>query len=78
MKTEPLLYEITVRGHLDPRRLGWFENLKVSQCPNGETVLVGTIPDQAGLHGLLCWLYDIGMPLLSVRRFVDENMEKEK
>ncbi len=78
MKTEPLLYEIRVRGHLDPRRLSWFENLTVSQCPNGETVLVGLIPDQAALHGLLCWLYDIGMPLLSVRQFVDENKEKEK
>lgn len=78
MKTNTLLYEIRVQGHLEPRRLRWFENLTVSQCPNGETVLVGPIPDQAALHGLLSWLYDIGMPLLSVKRLAKENKEKEK
>ena len=78
MKKEPLLYEIRVQGHLDPRRLRWLENLSVTQSCNDETVLVGPIPDQAALHGLLCWLYDIGMPLLSVRQLLDENEEREK
>jgi len=77
VKKEHPVYEIRVRGHLDPRRLRWFENLKVTQCPNGETILVGPIPDQSALHGLLSWLYDIGIPLLSVKQFVDENEEKK-
>ena len=68
MKKERPVYEIRVRGHLDPHRLRWLENLTVDHCPNGETVLVGPIQDQSTLHGLLSWLHDIGIPLLAVKR----------
>lgn len=78
MKKEPLLYEIRVQGHLDPRRLHWLENLTVTQSTNNETVLLGPIPDQAALFGLLSWLYDLGIQLLSVKRLVNKNEETEK
>ena len=77
MKKEHPVYEIKVRGHLAPRRLRWFENLKVTQCHNGETVLVVPIPDQSALHGLLSWLHDIGMQLISVKQLVNDNEEKK-
>jgi hypothetical protein len=32
-----------------------------------ETTLVGRIPDQAALAGVLSALYDLGLPLLSVQ-----------
>jgi hypothetical protein len=35
---------------------------------NGETTIEGLIPDQAALFGLLNWLYDLGIPLVSVNR----------
>jgi hypothetical protein len=62
------LYEIRVQGHLAPRRLRWFDGLTVCQEPNGETVIVGPVRDQAALYGLLNWLRNIGVVLLSVRR----------
>ncbi len=62
------LYEIRVQGHLAPRRLRSFEGLAVRQEPNGETVIVGPVGDQAALYGLLNWLHNIGVVLLSVRR----------
>ena len=62
------LYEIRVQGHLAARRLCSFEGLAVRQEPNGETVIVGPIRDQAALYGLLNWLHNIGVALLSVRR----------
>lgn len=68
MKTEHPVYEIRVRGHLDSRRLRWFENLTITQQPNGDTVLVAPIQDQSALNGLLSWLYDIGIPLIAVKR----------
>jgi len=77
VKKERPVYEIRVRGHLDPHRLRWLENLKVTQCPNGETVLVVPILDQSALHGLLSWLHDIGMPLISVKQLVNDNEEKK-
>jgi hypothetical protein len=76
MNIEPPVYEIRVQGYLDPRRLRWIENLTAYQCPDGETVLVGPIQDQSILHGLLSWLYDIGIPLISVKQLghkIEEN-----
>jgi len=76
VKKEHPVYEIRVRGHLDPKRIHWFESLTVGKGSDGETLIVGPIPDQAALHGLLSWLYDIGMPLLSVKQIVYERDEK--
>jgi hypothetical protein len=78
MKKEAPVYEIRVQGHLDPQRLRWLEKLTSSQRPNGETVLVGPIQDQSTLHGLLSWLYDIGMPLVSVKQVGNEFEENKK
>lgn len=65
---DPINYEIHVKGHLDERRMRWFEGLTVSACPNGETILSGPILDQAALHGILNRIRDLGLPLLLVRR----------
>jgi hypothetical protein len=73
VKKERPVYEIRVRGHLDPHRLRWLESLTVDQRPNGETLLVGPIQDQSTLHGLLSWLHDIGIPLISVKQLFADN-----
>jgi hypothetical protein len=59
-------YEIRVKGHLSPQRLKKFEYLNVTHGPNGDTILSGPLRDQAELYGLLLWLWDIGIPLVSV------------
>ena len=61
-------YEIRVEGHLDQRRVSDFNNLTVTHHLNGETALAGPIPDQAALYGLLNWLRDLGISLVSVNR----------
>ena len=58
-------YEIRVRGRLDRRWTAWLDGLDL-QTEDGTTVLRGSIPDQAALHGLLHKLRDIGLPLISV------------
>jgi hypothetical protein len=78
VKKEHPVYEIRIQGHIDERRLSWLENMTIDHCPGGEMLLVGSIPDQAALFGLLSWLYDLGVPLLSVRQLVIQNEEKEK
>jgi hypothetical protein len=64
----PMNYEIRVKGHLDARRMRWFEGLDVRLDPNGETIISGPIIDQAALHGLLNRIRDLGLPLLLVKR----------
>jgi hypothetical protein len=61
-------YEIRVQGHISPRRFRGFEGLSVSHHPDGETVLVGSFPDQSALFGLLNWLHDLGILLISVNQ----------
>jgi hypothetical protein len=66
--TEPVRYEIRVQGVLDPRWSAWFEGLRVTSDERGQTTIAGPVTDQAGLHGLLTKVRDLGLPLLEVRR----------
>jgi hypothetical protein len=63
---EPGLYEIRIKGHLDDRWTAWFGGLTVTSEENGDTLLTGSVVDQAALHGLLRKVRDLGMPLVSV------------
>jgi hypothetical protein len=61
------IYEIRVRGLLDPQWSSWFDGLAVEDAGQDETVIVGPVADQAALHGLLTRVRDLGLPLLAVR-----------
>jgi hypothetical protein len=65
-------YEIRIRGHLAPHRLGCFESFVIRRQPDGDTVLVGSVRDQSALYGLLSWLQDLGVTLVSVQRLGEE------
>jgi len=73
---EPGRYEIRIRGHLDDRWADWFEGLTITREDNGETLLIGTVVDQAALHGWLRKVRDLGMPLVSVNR-IEPNQTDE-
>jgi len=70
--TTPPLYQIKVKGHLDPRWSEWFDGLAITHKPNGETLLAGPVVDQAALHGLLSKVRDLGLTLLLVIRVEPE------
>jgi hypothetical protein len=59
-------YEIRVKGLLDGRWNAWFEGLQV-RSEGEETIISGSVPDQAALHGLLAKVRDLGLFLISVR-----------
>src|SRR5689334_23739839 len=63
---EPRMYEIRLKGHLDDKWADWFDGLTITRADNGETLLHGTVIDQAALHGVLRKVRDLGLPLLSV------------
>jgi hypothetical protein len=59
-------YQIRIKGHLGPQWKDWFEGLTITLEDNGETLLTGSVIDQAALHGLLKKVRDLGLPLVSV------------
>jgi hypothetical protein len=75
---ELAVYEIVIQDHLATRRFQQFEGLAVTHQPNGETRLVGSIPDQAALYGLLNWLRDLGASLVSVKRLEGSEGTRER
>jgi hypothetical protein len=64
--SQPVVYQIKIKGQLNSQWTDWFEGLKITLEENGDTVLTGPVVDQAALHGLLKKVRDLGMPLVSV------------
>ena len=56
-----------VRGHLGETMRSAFPALRAQPRGVG-TVLTGTLPDQAALHGVLAEIEALGLELLEVRR----------
>jgi len=65
---KPAKYEIQVGGHLGMNWFDWFEEITV-ESDSGITMITVDIVDQAALHGLLARIRDLGLPLISLRRF---------
>lgn len=65
--SQPLVYQIRLKGHLGSQWTDWFEGLTIMLEEDGDTLLTGPVIDQAALHGLLKKVRDLGMPLVSVR-----------
>jgi hypothetical protein len=74
-KSQPLVYQIRIKGHLGRQWTDWFEGLTITLEDNGETLLTGPVVDDAALHGLLKKVRDLGMPLLSVNRIEPDQAE---
>ena len=64
--SQPMIYQIKIRGHLDCNWSDWFGGLTITLENSGDTLLTGPVVDQAALHGLIKKVRDLGLPLLSV------------
>ena len=58
--------EIRVKGLIDQHWSDWMEGLTITHTELGESVLTGTIRDQATLRGLLSRIADLGLELILV------------
>ena len=70
--SQPVVYQIRVKGVLDPCWAGWFEGLTITEQED-ETIITGPVSDQAALHGLLSKIRDLGLPLVSINRLASDE-----
>lgn len=61
-----MICHIRIKGHLGHHWSDWFEGLAITLEDTGDTLLSGSVVDQAALYGLLRKVRDAGIPLLSV------------
>jgi hypothetical protein len=71
-----LRYELRVNGRLTGEAADWFEDMTLSidkTSTPSQTVIQGTIRDQAALYGLISRIRDLGLLLLSVNLIEQEK-----
>jgi len=63
------VYQILIRGQLDPQWSSWFEDLSVVQVEgeHGITCLAGPVRDQVALRGILNKLWDLNLEIICVQ-----------
>ena len=59
--------EVHVKGVIEQAWTDWFADLVITSPSPNETVLIGDLPDQAALYGLLARLRDLRFDLRSVQ-----------
>jgi hypothetical protein len=73
---EPEQYQIVVKGNLDPKWTDWFDGFTICQGESGKCTLIGEVPDQSALHGMLAKIRDLGLPILMVKK-LEGDEEKD-
>ena len=73
---KPGIYHIKVKGTLDRKWSDWFDGFDIRYEVEGETLLIGTVRDQAALHGVLTKIRDLGLLLLVVQRIEREEANR--
>jgi hypothetical protein len=58
--------EIRVKEHLDKDWAEWLGDFSITYLESRETILIGSVPDQAALYGLIAKLRDLGVELIAV------------
>jgi hypothetical protein len=61
-----LTCQIRLHGRLDAERAGWLPELSIHPESNGNTLLEGSLPDQAALLGVLFRIHNLNLQILSV------------
>jgi hypothetical protein len=78
----PALYQIVVQGRIDATWSDRLEGMKICLAAGTldspvTTSLEGDLSDQAALAGVLNTLYDLHLPVISVKRMSSSDTRKE-
>jgi hypothetical protein len=69
------IYQIRLKGNLDPQWSAWFEGMTITPDEGDTTLITGPVVDDAALHGLLKRVRDSGLRLISVNQFETDSKQ---
>ncbi len=78
--TQPAAYRIRILGRVHDHWSDFMGDLQINMTFHNKTPvteLVGAVPDQPALFGLLCHLRDLGLPLISVEFLGNPGQNKQ-
>lgn len=58
---------IHIKGSIDPGWSDWLAGMQITPLPDKETLLCGSLPDQAALYGVISHLNNLRLALISVQ-----------
>lgn len=58
--------EVRVEGSMDKNWDEWLDGFEIVYVGDNQTLLIGTVEDQAALYGMIAKLRDLGVKLLAV------------
>jgi len=79
--TLPTRYQVRLQGQISADWSDWLSELVLNAEGHGPavmTVLTGTVKDQAALFGLLSFICDLGVALISVNYLPDPKLGQEE
>ena len=77
----PASYRLRLQGRLSVDWTDWLSNPIVTVEGHGPASIMtvtGTVPDQAALFGLLSFIRDLGLAIISIEYLPESNMDKEE
>jgi hypothetical protein len=66
-------YKIRIKETLHHSYSDWLEDLAVLPQENGDTLLIGSFPDQPALRGFIDQLWNLNITVISVERIENEG-----
>ena len=70
--------EVRIKGQINKSWSGWLAALTIAHTDGGETILSGTVRDQAALYGLLFQISNLGLELVSLSSAMGKNINADK
>lgn len=74
----PISYKIRLRGTLDLEQAAWFPELIHAEDNDGNTLLIGELPDQAALLGILFRAHNLNLMILCMKLKFPSEYFKDK
>lgn len=82
MHVKRQIFRICIAGRVELDWSSYFNEIAVqyADLPSGkcQTILIGMLPDQTALHGVLAQIRDFGLSLMEVKRLDEENNLQKK